>query len=86
MGMTRAATHIDPSVSRGPRHDEGHAIAGGLPRERGHVLGDREAAQHPSAAQDRPHLTVGGMHIEPGPKLQRIGAKVARGIPGEIKR
>jgi hypothetical protein len=86
MDMTRVVVRIDRLVLRGFRYDERHAIALGLQQELGRVFGDREAVPHLGAAEDRPRLSVGGVHLELGLKPQRIGANVAQGIGREIRK
>jgi hypothetical protein len=84
--MKRVVVHIDRLVLKGFRHEDQHAIAAGLQQELGRVFADREAVQHLRAMGDVSRLQLGGVDIEQGSKLQRVGENVAHGIGKEIKK
>ena len=84
--MTRVVVHIDRLVLKGFRPKDRHAIGQGLQAELERVFAERDAVSRLRGMGDVPRLQVGGVPVEHGSRLQRVGESMAQGIGREIRK
>lgn len=84
--MKRISVHIGTLRVHGVAPGEHHRVAAGLRKELTRLLGGEGFAEHLSRQSSQERLRVSGCSVPAGSSAERIGAHVARGIAGSLKR
>jgi hypothetical protein len=84
--MKRILVQIDNLVLRGFRYEDCHAIAAALQDELGRMLTETGSARHVAALGNPARLRAGDIRVASSATARQVGAAVARGIGGALKR
>jgi len=84
--MKRINVHIGTLRVHGVAPGEHHRVAAGFEKELARLLGGRDLAEHLSRQSSQERLRVPRCSLPAGSSPERIGASVAQGIAGSLKR